>query len=309
MKCRKCGAPAALELRRHNAAFCAPDFLDFFRNQVREAIRRHKMFAHGERVLVAVSGGKDSLALWDVLLQDGYDATGLYLDLGIFDYSVESKAKCEAFAAARSAGLIVTRVTDEVGAPVPVLKDVTRRPPCSGCGLSKRYLMNRVALQHGMDVVATGHNLDDEAATLFGSVMHWQTDALPRQSPALASTHPKLVRRVKPLYRLSERETAAYAFLRRIDYIVEECPFARGATSIAHKEILNRMEEASPGAKHNFLFGFLEKARPAFERAEGAVLTECARCGQVTTGTVCAFCKLADQVKRAAGGGARTPDQ
>ena len=304
MKCRKCGGTAALELRRHNAAFCAPDFLDFFRNQVREAIRRHKMFTREERVLVAVSGGKDSLALWDVLLDEGYDATGLYLDLGIFDYSVESRAKCEAFAARRGARLVVSRVADEVGAPVPVIKEVTRRPPCSGCGLSKRYLMNRAALERDMDVVATGHNLDDEAATLFGSVMHWQTEALPRQSPALPSTHPKLVRRVKPLYRLSERETAAYAFLRRIDYIVEECPFARGATSIAHKEILNRMEEASPGAKHNFLFGFLDKARPIFERAEGAVLQECARCGQVTTGTVCAFCKLADQVKRAAGGAA-----
>jgi tRNA(Ile)-lysidine synthase TilS/MesJ len=82
--------------------------------------------------------------------------------------------------------------------------------------------------------------------------MHWQTDALPRQSPALASTHPKLVRRVKPLYRLSELETAAFAFLRGIDYIVEECPFAKGATSIAHKEMLNRLEENSPGSKHNF---------------------------------------------------------
>jgi uncharacterized protein (TIGR00269 family) len=124
-------------------------------------------------------------------------------------------------------------------------------------------------------------------------------DALPRQSPALASTHPKLVRRVKPLYRLSERETAAYAFMRGIDYIVEECPFATGATSIAHKEILTRMEEASPGAKHNFLFGFLDKARAAFERAQPVPLNECERCGQVTTGTVCAFCKLADQVRRA----------
>jgi uncharacterized protein (TIGR00269 family) len=169
--------------------------------------------------------------------------------------------------------------------------------------------MNRAALDEGLPVVATGHNLDDEAATLFGSVMHWQMDALPRQSPALPSTHPKLARRVKPLYRLSERETAAYAFLRKIDYIVDECPFAAGATSIAHKETLNRLEDASPGAKHNFLFGFLEKARPAFERAEAVVLNECARCGQVTTGTVCAFCKLADQVKRAApvAGGGSTP--
>ena len=299
MKCRKCGGTAAVELRRHNAAFCAPDFLDFFRNQVREAIRRHKMFAGEERVLVAVSGGKDSLALWDVLLDEGYDATGLYLDLGIFDYSVESRAKCEAFAARRGARLVVSRVADEVGAPVPEIKQLTRRPACSGCGLSKRYLMNRAALEHGFPVVATGHNLDDEAATLFGSVLHWQTDALPRQSPALPSSHPKLVRRVKPLYRLSERETAAFSVIRKIDYIVDECPFAKGATSIMHKEILSRLEEVSPGAKHNFLFGFLDKARAAFERAEGVALNQCARCGQVTTGTICAFCKLADHVKRA----------
>lgn len=300
MKCRKCGERASIELRRHNAAFCAADFLEFFKKQVREAIRKHHMFTTDEPVLVAVSGGKDSLALWDVLIDEGYRTTGLYLNLGIFDYSLESKEKCERFAAARGVPLMVSTVADEVGAPVPVIKEVTRRPPCSGCGLSKRYLMNRIALEHGFPVVATGHNLDDEAATLFGSVMHWQTDALPRQSPALASTHPKLVRRVKPLYRLSERETAAFAFLRKIDYIVEECPFAKGATSIAHKEILTRMEEASPGAKHNFLFGFLEKARPAFERAEHVTLNECVRCGQVTTGTLCAFCKLADQVKRSA---------
>jgi uncharacterized protein (TIGR00269 family) len=300
MKCRKCGGAAVLELRRHNAAFCTPDFLEFFRNQVREAVRKHRMFERDEPVLVAVSGGKDSLALWDVLIDEGYRTTGLYLDLGIFDYSIESKAKCEAFAARRGAPLLVGSVAETVGAPVPRIKDVTRRPPCSGCGLSKRYLMNRVALEHGMPVVATGHNLDDEAATLLGSVLHWQTEALARQSPALPSTHAKLVRRVKPLYRLSERETAAYAFLRRIDYIVDECPFAAGATSIAHKEILNRMEAASPGAKHNFLFGYLEKARAAFERAEPVALNECARCGQVTTGTVCAFCKLAEQVKRVA---------
>ena len=298
MKCRKCGGAAALELRRHNAAFCSPHFLEFFRKQVAEAVHRHHMFTRDEKITVAVSGGKDSLALWDVLIEDGYQTAGLYLDLGIFDYSKESKAKCEAFAASRGQTLHIERVADAVGAPIPVVQQATRRPTCSACGLSKRYLMNRAALQYGYPVVATGHNLDDEAATLFGSVMHWQTDALPRQSPALASTHPKLVRRVKPLYRLSELETAAFAFLRGIDYIVEECPFAKGATSIAHKQVLDRLEEASPGSKHNFLFGFLEKARPAFEKIESVELLECTSCGQVTTGAICAFCKLADLVKR-----------
>jgi uncharacterized protein (TIGR00269 family) len=298
VKCRKCGGAAAIELRRHNAAFCPPDFVEFFRKQVAEAIHRYRMLNRDEPVLVAVSGGKDSLALWDVLIEGGYVTAGLYLDLGIFEYSQESRRLCEAFAAARGQRLIVERVAEAVGAPIPDVQRATRRPACSACGLSKRYLMNRAALAHGFPVVATGHNLDDEAATLFGSVMHWQTDSLARQSPMLPSTHPKLVRRVKPLYRLSELETAAYAFMRRIDYIVEECPFAKGATSIAHKETLNRLEEASPGSKHNFLFGFLDKARPAFERTEAVALQECESCGQVTTGTICAFCKLAGLVRR-----------
>src|SRR5881628_4085520 len=127
MKCRKCGEPAVLELRRHNAAFCAPDFLEFFRNQVREAIRKHRMFTKDELVLVAVSGGKDSLALWDVLIDEGYRTTGLYLDLGIFDYSVDSRRKCETFAAGRNVPLIVASVTEEDSTTVPVIKNVTRR--------------------------------------------------------------------------------------------------------------------------------------------------------------------------------------
>lgn len=299
MKCRRCGDRAALELRRHNTAFCATHFVEFFRRQVAEAVRRHRMFGPDEKILVAVSGGKDSLALWDVLIEAGYRTAGLYLDLGIDEYSRESRQRCETFAATRGQELLVERVAEAVGAPIPDVQRATRRPPCSACGLSKRYLMNRAALAHGFEVVATGHNLDDEAATLFGSVLHWQTEALARQSPVLAATHPKLVRRVKPLYRLSELETAAYAFLRRIDYIVDECPFAKGATSLAHKEILNRMEDAAPGAKHDFLFGFFDRARPAFETSQTAVLNECVRCGAVTTGTtLCAFCKLADQVKR-----------
>src|SRR5258706_3976054 len=128
VKCTKCGAKATLELRRHNAAFCAPDFQEFFKKQVREAIRKHRMFTTDEPVLVAVSGGKDSLALWDVLIDEGYQTRGLYLDLGIFDYSVESRAKCETFAAARGAPLLVRRGGAGLSAPAAVSKSASRRP-------------------------------------------------------------------------------------------------------------------------------------------------------------------------------------
>ena len=299
MKCRKCGGRAVLELRRHNTALCTDDFLAFFRHHVLESVRRYRMFARDEAVLIAVSGGKDSLALWDVLHGEGYRTAGLYIDLGIFDYSKRSRARCEAFAAERQVPLLVVPVAERVGVGIPQVRERTRRPACSACGLSKRYIMNRAALEGGYDVVATGHNLDDEAATLLGSTLRWDESALARQAPVLEATHPKLVRRVKPLFRISERETAAYAFLRGIDYVVEECPFAKGATSITHKETLNGLENASPGTKAAFLMGYLERARPLFHVRESVTLGECVQCGQTTTGEVCAFCKLGAQVRRA----------
>jgi len=152
--------------------------------------------------------------------------------------------------------------------------------------------------------LATGHNLDDEAAVLLQNVLHWQTGYLLRQAPVLPSVHPRLARKVKPFFRFYERETAAYAILRGIDYIYEECPFARGATTIFYKELLNRLEERSRGAKSQFYLSFLrarEKGlflrRQDAERVssvnEGLELGECEGCGLPTTAPgLCAFCRL-----------------
>ena len=122
MKCRKCGGRAVLELRRHNTAFCGPDFQEFFQHHVLETVRRWRMFTRDETVLVAVSGGKDSLALWDVLHGAGYRTTGLYIDLGIFDYSHASKARCQAFAAERGlAPQVLSRAVEDSGTVTSVL--------------------------------------------------------------------------------------------------------------------------------------------------------------------------------------------
>src|SRR3982751_5201489 len=103
MKCRRCRVPAVIELRRHNAGFCQPCFLRHCREQVRKAIEDFDMFGPDDRVLVAVSGGKDSLMLWDVVLELGYQADGLYLGVGIGEYWLESVSFARDFAAARNA--------------------------------------------------------------------------------------------------------------------------------------------------------------------------------------------------------------
>ena len=299
-KCRRCKGPAVIDIRRHNAAFCTECFLHHCREQVRKSIHDFRMIAEGERVLVAVSGGKDSLALWDMLLDMGYDADGLYLGLGIGEYSNESHRMARAYADARGAKLVEIELRDDFGFDIPTGSKAARRVPCSACGLSKRHLFNKAAIDGGYDVVATGHNLDDEAAVLFGNVLRWATDYLGRQLPVLPGEH-GFPRKVKPLVRLGEREMAAYCVLRGIDYIVEECPMAEGNKHIGYKEALNAIEEQSPGSKAAFYFGFLDRASAMFTPqavAERVDLKPCESCGAPTTGDVCAFCNLVVKATR-----------
>jgi uncharacterized protein (TIGR00269 family) len=296
MKCTRCRERAVVEVPRANSAFCGGCFTEtYVRNLVARAIRHDGMFGHTDRVLVAVSGGKDSLALWDLLLDLGYQADGLYLGLGIGGYSSRSQQVCQSFADERSAKLVVVDVAERAGFTIPQAAATKKRPACAICGLSKRHLFNAAALEHGYDVVATGHNLDDEVAVLLGNVLRWETEFLARQSPVLEATHPSLVKKVKPLYRLAERETAAYCVLKGIDYVVEECPLVEGNTQMKYKGLLDTLEAQSPGTKHNFLFGFLEKGRDHFPR-DGVELNECASCGSATPGEVCAFCKSKEVV-------------
>ena len=150
------------------------------------AIRRLRMLAPGDRVLVAVSGGKDSLALWDMLLDLGYDAAGLYLGLGIGEYSVGRATSTRGVRAERGRRAGRRSICErDYGYDIPTAGRRGSRSTCSVCGLSKRYVFNRAALEGGFDVVATGHNLDDEAATLLGNTLRWQTEYIARQSPAL----------------------------------------------------------------------------------------------------------------------------
>ena len=291
MKCRRCRGRAVVEVPRSNASFCGDCFTEHYvRNLVVRAIRHDRMFGPDARVLVAVSGGKDSLMLWDVLLDLGYDAAGAYLSLGIGGYSDRSREVCEGFAAERGATLHVVDLAATEGFTIPQAAATGRRPACAVCGLSKRTLLNRVAREQGYDVLATGHNLDDEVAVLLGNVLRWETGFLARQSPVLEVTHDSLVRKVKPLYRVMERETAAYCVIKGIDYVVEECPLVGGNTQMRYKGLLDQLEATSPGTKHNFLFGFLEKAKTHFP-PDGVELGECAECGSATPGEVCAYCR------------------
>lgn len=303
MRCRKCGERAVINMRYHRLALCEEHYIEWFHKQTDKAITKQKMFTPDDRVLVAVSGGKDSLALWEVLLELGYKADGLYIDLGIeheeIAYSERSKEKAQQFASRYpEAKLLIVDIPGTYGENIIQVAQRRKRHerPCSICGLVKRHEMNRIALEEGYDVLATGHNLDDEAAVLFGNVLRWKSGYLVRQSPVLPADGEGLARKVKPFFQFYERETAAYTLLREIDYIYDECPYAKGATSIEYKNQLTEMEHETPGTKLHFYTEFLRAKKEGlfcYEEAEKPEMHPCEQCGQPTIAEgLCSFCRL-----------------
>jgi len=248
----------------------------------------------GEKIVVAVSGGKDSLALFDILQRLGYPAEGFHIDLGIDGFSQRACEIVGEFLAEREAPLHLYSLREEAGAGVAQIASWLKRPPCSLCGMMRRYIMNRFAWEKGFSVLITGHNLDDEGATLLGNLTNWQVGYLARQSPLLPATHPRLVKKVKPLALLSEREILAYCLLRDIGYHEERCPHSKGATSLRQKEVLNLLEYYSPGSKIRFYQEFL-KNQGIFPRLEPHDMRECAICGFPTTRDKCQFCTVLER--------------
>lgn len=297
MKCKVCREPAAIEIRRHHAVFCKNHFFEHMSRQVERTIHDFAMLEPGEKILLGVSGGKDSLALWDLLTDLGYEVDGVYIELGIGGeegYSSGSLQLAEQYAKNRDRNLRVVDLATAYGYTIPEAAAETRRVACSVCGLSKRYVLNRVAHDGGYDVLVMGHNLDDEAAVLMGNTLNWNLEYIGRQRPVLPATKEGLVRKVKPLLRIAERETAAYCVLKGIDYEVDECPLVGGNTGIRIKEWLNVIESERPGTKQRFLFGFLDRVSDQFASAhqDEVELNECSNCGQPTTNELCSFCLL-----------------
>jgi uncharacterized protein (TIGR00269 family) len=297
MKCRVCKEKAVINIRRIGLPLCSGHFVERFEKETLRIIKRYKMFTRKDRIAVMVSGGKDSLSLLYVLKKLGFDVTGVHIHLGIYrenysDNSLEFVRKFEDKFGIRIYSYII-KDKQKKGIE-DIIEEKSMKKPCAVCGMVKRYLMNRLAIEKGYNVVATGHNLDDESARLFGNIIYWQEEHIEHQEIVLPQEGDKLLKKVKPFSFFSEKETSLYAILNSIPYIKEECPYSEGAKTILYKGILNTLERRSPGTKYRFLKGFYEfksKIKLSNIRSfKGNAF--CERCGVPTIGSVCGFCKV-----------------
>ena len=278
---------------------CRDCFIEFYEKKLRNTILKYGMFGSRDSIGVAVSGGKDSMAMLMALSRTFPDLgiKAIHINLGIGDYSRDSEEAVRRLCDRLGVEAIIYDLKEREGFTLPDLMETSyRRRICGACGIIRRYLLNRIAWENGLRILATGHTLDDVVELLFELYLNGRIEEIVRVKPVLEGGD-KLVKRVKPLIELTDQENKYYADFMETPYSRLECPLVRGSRMLRRKELISRIEEKIPGFRHTFYKSHVKRFLPKLESlVERPKLRACKVCGMPTIGDVCSYCKLSSRV-------------
>lgn len=303
--CDVCGKRRADVLQPHTGLrLCRGCFTADLVARVSREIFRFGMIRGGEKILLAISGGKDSFTLLDVMsrIYDPELLGGVTIVEGIASYNrAEHVEEIKRLGAERGVEIFVYSLKELWGASVDEMVEGSkarglRISPCTYCGIHRRKGMNIVARELGYDKVATAHNLDDEVQTLMINVLRGDLERLLANHPRRAKGSRLFVDRIKPLRKIYERETAAYAYLAGFRPQEVECPYLELQPSLRARirEILYEVERERPGTLLKVLEWYDNAFDPLREPKKPPELPSCEACGEPTSPgrTLCKSCEL-----------------
>jgi len=306
--CTVCKRREAFFFRPYSGEkLCRKCFAKSIEEKVRTTIAKYKMLEFDDKIAVAVSGGKDSVSLLHILakIERGYPKTSLVavtVDEGIKGYRDEAlkiaAENCQKLGIEHHVVSFKELYGYRLDEIVKSLKQKSESglTPCAYCGVLRRKALNITARSLKADKLATAHTLDDETQTILLNIFHGDVLRIAREKPVTDEAHPKLVQKVKPFCEIPEKETALYAYVRKIKFQSMPCPYASEALRNDVRVMLNRMEEKHAGIKFT-IFKSIEKIRPALEElAKKEGLRECSECGEPTTEKICRTCQMLRQV-------------
>lgn len=293
MRCATCPNEAEITTTRHLCRLC---FRKQYESRVRKLITRYKLFTPEDRILVAVSGGKDSLSCAQVLYTLGYPISVLHVDVGIAECTnPRTRNVVEHFCAERNIPFSFLSFSEYLGIDPDAFFRKARRPRCATCGLLKRYVFNRFAREMGFTKLVTGHCADDVARYFLKTWVSGSKESflwLSKLRPLTPATHPKVVARVRPLFLTLEKENYAYTKLNGI--VVAGCTMCSFfLRKDPWTEILRSIEEIRP----DFALSVARNlAKEPPEETKGTSLRECTICGEPTSGDICTVCRIRERL-------------
>ncbi|MEM2913775.1 MAG: TIGR00269 family protein [Candidatus Bathyarchaeia archaeon] len=299
MNCDLCKRREAFYRRIHEGlALCKICFKSNVEKKVKRTISKYRMFNPDDHIAVALSGGKDSLALLTILnkLEKKFPhskITAITVDEGIEGYRDEAIKLAKECCSSLNVDHLTVSFKELFGVELDeIVKFKENLSPCAYCGVLRRRAIDKAAKMIKATKIATAHNLDDEAQTALLNLFNGDIARMARTEPVLKDPEGKFLVRVKPLCEVMEKEIALYAYLKGIEFQSISCPYVTTSLRNDIRNMLNRLDERHPGVKY-VVYHSAQKIRDSLKATlEKIELRNCRFCGEVTTNEVCGVCKM-----------------
>ena len=282
---------------------CRKCFTESIEAKVRATIAKYNMLKFSDKIAVAVSGGKDSISMLQILAKmerarPKASLVAVTVDEGIKGYRDEAldiaAAECgklgvahHVFSFEKLFGFTLDGLIEEKRR-----EDGDKLTACAYCGVLRRRAFNVAAREVGANKIATAHTLDDEAQTILMNIFRGDLARLAKEKPVTDEVHPKLVQRIKPFCEIPEKESALYAYVKKVKFQSSPCPYASEALRNDFRSMLNNMEEKHAGTMFT-VFNSLERLRPVLkEIGENSHFEDCVECGEPSSAGLCKVCEL-----------------
>ena len=300
MNCDRCENPIAYTRKYSGEKLCSNCFSNSILRKTAKTISKYKMIQNNELVAVAVSGGKDSLALLKIMNQmaenHNFRIKAITIDEGIPGYRNEALEIVRQFCEEQNVDFKVYSYKDlfELSLDEALsLRENEKTSSCSICGTLRRRAMEYAAKDIGANVIATGHNLDDTLQTFVINMLSGDTSKVGWMNP---DTSGNTLRKIKPFCEIYESEIVFYAFTNNIPFQSEPCPHMNEGIRTEIREFLNSLENQHSGIKNN-LYQSILKVSQVVKDSNQKQKGVCEKCGSECTGTTCSVCNMVLKLK------------
>jgi len=300
MKCDRCENQIAYTRKYSGEKLCSECFSNSILRKTAKTISKYKMIQNDELVAVAVSGGKDSLALLNIMnkmaANHNFRIKVITIDEGIPGYRDEALGIVEKFCKNLNVDLKVYSYKELFELSLDEALDLRgneKISSCSICGTLRRRAMEYAAKDICANVIATGHNLDDTLQTFIINMLSGDTSKVGWMDP---DTSGNSLRKIKPFCEIYESEIVFYAFTNDIPFQSEPCPHMNEGIRTEIREFLNSLEKRHSGIKNN-LYQSIIKVSQIVKGSNQKQKMICEKCGSECTGTTCSVCNMVLKLK------------
>lgn len=301
MRCEHCGREAVTYIRYNGTHLCGEHFARYVEKRVKREIRKQIDVHPGDDIAVAVSGGKDSMVALKIVSSvfgevNGTRVHAITIDEGIEGYRPPSVDIVRRFCESNGIEFHL-RSFSELGVTMDAVAPVSgESSPCTYCGVFRRRLMNDEARRIGAKFLATGHNLDDMCQSIMMNFVRGDVERLARLGPH-TKVQPGLIPRFLPLRLIPEKESLLYAIVTGLEFWDGECPYWKEALRNQYRDIVDDLEDRTPGARYSILSSY-DTLRPILREEYAQSDLYLCQCGEPTVGDRCKGCELLDEARR-----------